>query len=219
MTFTWLLVNEGEEAWSPSITTLSPGLFGECFDVGTVTSDAVPVSVQSFYLQLLRSDSTFSFFTLYDDVSLTEGTSMLVAESRSVEWEVTGLSYLDESGSGTIQVRILNSGNTALSHQLVAETTKGLEALIQGDDIVNLVAGESQQFTVQLKGKSTGAEQLTLKLSGVQDVESSVKHWKSMPVSSEESTSAGRTVIYTSAAIVPLVGGCPLILKSAAAPG
>ena len=209
LTFTWLLVNEGDVAWSPSITTsLSPGLFGECFDVGTVTSDVVPVVCSIILPSTLEVGSQPSFsFTLYDDdVSLTEGTSMLVAESRSVEWEVTGLSDLDESGSGTIQVRILNSGNTALSHQLVAETTKGLEALIQGDDIVNLVAGESQQFTVQLKGKSTGAEQLTLKLSGVQDVESSVKTLEiDVSVSSEESTSAGRTVIYTSAAIVLFV--------------
>ena len=204
-----MLVNEGDVAWSPSITTsLSPGLFGECFDVGTVTSDVVPVVCSIILPSTLEVGSQPSFsFTLYDDdVSLTEGTSMLVAESRSVEWEVTGLSNLDESGSGTIQVRILNSGNTALSHQLVAETTKGLEALIQGDDIVNVVAGESQQFTVQIKGKSTGAQQLTLKLSGVQDVESSVKTLEiDVSVSSEESTSAGRTVIYTSAAIVLFV--------------
>ena len=104
---------------------------------------------------------------------VTEGTSMLVAEQRSVEWEVTGLSSLDATGSGTIQVRVTNTGNTALSHQLTLETSKGLNAVIVGEDIVNAVAGDSQQFTIQLSGTSTGTQQLTFALDGVQAVDSS----------------------------------------------
>ena len=86
----------------------SLGVFGECADVPTITNDVVPV-VCSIILPLtleVGSQPSFSF-TLYDDeVSITEGTSMLVAEQRSVEWEITGLSSLDDTGSGTIQVRI-----------------------------------------------------------------------------------------------------------------
>ena len=121
----------------------------------------------------VASQPSFSFTLSDGDVSLTEGTSMLVAEQRSVDWEVTGLTSLDATGSGTIQVRILNTGNTALSHQLTLETSTGLNAAIVGEDIVNAVAGDSQQFTIQLSGKSTGTQQLTFALSGVQAVDSS----------------------------------------------
>ena len=176
MTFTWLLINEADVAWSPSISTsLSQGVFGECSDVSTVANDVVPVVCSVILPLALEVGSQPSFsFTLYDDdVSLTEGTTMLVAEQRSIEWEFTGLSSLDETGSGTIQVRVLNTGNVALSHQLLLETSKGLEASIVGEDIVNAVAGDSQQFSIQLSGTSKGSQQLSLQLSGIQEVEAS----------------------------------------------
>ena len=178
MTFTWLLMNEADVAWSPSISTsFSLGVFGECADVPTITNDVVPV-VCSIILPLtleVGSQPSFSF-TLYDDeVSITEGTSMLVAEQRSVEWEITGLSSLDDTGSGTIQVRVLNTGNIALSHQLLLETSDGLDASIVGEDIVNAVAGDSQQFTIQLSGTSKGMQQLSLEVSGIHEVDKSSK--------------------------------------------
>ena len=100
---------------------------------------------------------------------------MLVAEQRSVEWEITGLSSLDDTGSGTIQVRVLNTGNIALSHQLLLETSDGLDASIVGEDIVNAVAGDSQQFTIQLTGTSKGMQQLSLEVSGIHEVDKSSK--------------------------------------------
>ncbi len=210
MTFTWLLVNEAEVPWNPSITTsLSQGVFGECFEVGTVSDNVVPV-VCSIILPLtleVASQPSFSFTLSGDDVSLTEGTSMLVAEQRSVEWEVTGLSNLDETGSGTLQVRVLNAGNTALSHQLILETSSGIDAAIVGDDIVNAVAGDSQQFTIKLTGKTTGSQQLTFMLSGVQDVESSSTTVNvEISASFEESASGSGTAVYIGAGIALLVG-------------
>lgn len=210
MTFTWLLINEADVSWSPLITTsLSPGIFGECFDVGVVADDVVPVVCSIILPTTLEVASQPSFsFTLYDDdVSLTEGTSMLVAESRRVEWEVTSLSSLDESGSGTLQVRILNAGNTALSHQLVVETNDGIDAQIQGDDIVNAVAGESQQFTLQVNGRSTGVHQITLQLSGVQDVESSMTTIDiEVTASFEDTGSASNTAMYVGVGFALFVG-------------
>ena len=176
MTFTWLLINEADVAWSPSISTsFSLGVFGECADVPTITNDVVPVVCSVILPLTLEVGSQPSFsFTLYDDeVSITEGTSMLVAEQRSVEWEITGLSSLDDTGSGTIQVRVLNTGNIALSHQLLLETSDGLDASIVGEDIVNAVAGDSQQFTIQLTGTSKGMQQLSLEVSGIHEVETS----------------------------------------------
>ena len=210
MTFTWLLVNEAEVPWNPSITTsLSQGVFGECFEVGTVSDDVVPV-VCSIILPLtleVASQPSFSFTLSGDDVSLTEGTSMLVAEQRSVEWEVTGLSDLDETGSGTLQVRVLNAGNTALSHQLILETSSGIDAAIIGDDIVNAVAGDSQQFNIKLTGKTTGSQQLTFMLSGVQDVESSSTTVNvEISASFEDSASGSGTAVYIGAGIALLVG-------------
>ena len=216
MTFTWLLINEAEIPWSPSITTsLSQGIFGECFDVGTISDGVVPVVCSIILPSTLEvaSQPSFSFTLFDDDVSITEGTSMLVAEQRSVEWEVQGLSTLDETGSGTLQVRILNSGNTALSHQLVLETGKGLNAAIVGDDIVNVVAGDSQQFTIQVTGKSTGVHSLTIRLTGVQEVESSSTSVDvDVSASFEEAGSGGNTLVYFGAGAALFVGLLALLL-------
>ena len=206
LTFTWLLVNEADVPWSPSITTsLSQGIFGECLDVGTVAGDVVPVVCSIILPTTLEvaSQPSFSFTLSGDDVSLTEGTSMLVAEQRSVEWEVTGLPTLDETGSGSLQVRIVNTGNIALSQQLILETSPGLEALIVGEDIVNAVAGDSQQFTVQVTGQSTGTKQLTFRLTGVEDVQASTTSVNvTVTASFEESSSQSMTEMYIGIASV-----------------
>ena len=210
LTFTWLLVNEADVPWSPSITTsLSQGIFGECLDVGTVAGDVVPVVCSIILPTTLEvaSQPSFSFTLSGDDVSLTEGTSMLVAEQRSVEWEVTGLPTLDETGSGSLQVRIVNTGNIALSQQLILETSPGLEALIVGEDIVNAVAGDSQQFTVQVTGQSTGTKQLTFRLTGVEDVQASTTSVNvTVTASFEESSSQSTTEMYIGIASVLLLG-------------
>ena len=209
MTFTWLLINEADVAWSPSISTsLSQGVFGECSDVSTVADDVVPV-VCSVILPLsleVGSQPSFSFTLYDDDVSLTEGTTMLVAEQRSIEWEFTGLSSLDETGSGTIQVRVLNTGNVALSHQLLLETSKGLEASIVGEDIVNAVAGDSQQFSIQLTGTSKGSQQLSLQLSGIQEVEASFTTIDiEISASFDDAESKGNTALIVGSGIALIV--------------
>ena len=138
---------------------------------------------------------------------------MLVAEQRSVEWEVTGLSGLDDTGTGTIQVRVLNTGNTPLSHQLVLDTSTGLEAAVVGDDIVNAVAGDSQQFTIQVNGKATGAQQLTFLLSGVQEVQSSTTSVNIEVTSSfEGSESSGNNAVLIGAGIAVIVGLAAMLL-------
>ena len=225
MTFTWLLVNEADVPWSPEISTsLSQGIFGECLDVGVVTDENVVPVVCSIILPLtleVASQPTFSFTLSDGDVSLTEGTSMLVAEQRSVDWEVTGLPSLDASGSGTIQVRVINTGNIALSHQLTLETSKGLDAVIVGEDIVNAVAGDSQQFTVQLSGTSTGTQQLTFTLDGVQAVDSSTSSVNiDVTASFEEKDAGSNTVLFIGAGVAVVVGLLAVLLilrgKSAA---
>ncbi|MDP6224161.1 MAG: S8 family serine peptidase, partial [Candidatus Poseidoniaceae archaeon] len=210
MTFTWLLINEADVAWSPSISTsLSQGVFGECSDVSTVADDVVPV-VCSIILPLtleVGSQPSFSFTLYDDDVSLTEGTTMLVAEQRSIEWEITGLSSLDDTGSGTIQVRVLNTGNVALSHQLLLETSKGLEASIVGEDIVNAVAGDSQQFSIQLTGTSKGSQQLSLQLSGIQEVEASFTTIDiEISATFDDAESKGNTALIVGSGIALIVG-------------
>ena len=138
---------------------------------------------------------------------------MLVAEQRSVEWEVTGLSSIDATGSGTIQVRVLNTGNIALSHQLTLETSNGLNAVIVGEDIVNPVAGDSQQFTIQLSGTSTGTQQLTFALSGVQAVDSSTSSVSiNVTASFEETGSGSNTVVFIGAGVALLIGLLAVLL-------
>ena len=69
------------------------------------------------------------------------------------------------------------------------------------------MAGDSQQFTIKLTGKTTGSQQLTFMLSGVQDVESSSTTVNvEISASFEESASGSGTVVYIGAGIALLVG-------------
>ena len=205
--FTWLLTNDAETTWSPDLSiSLSQGLFGDCLDVTRVASgDVVPVVCSIIIPSTIEvgSQPDFSFTLSGDDVSLVEGTSLLVAESRGVDWKITGLSNIDDSGSGTIQVRLTNTGNVQLSHRLEVQTTEGLTASLVEEDIVNMVAGDSQQFTVVLTGSATGSQQLTFKLTGTQDVSTPTTTVDiDVTASFSESVSNSQTLLNSSIGII-----------------
>ena len=205
--FTWLLTNDAETMWRPDLSiSLSQGLFGDCLDVTRVASgDVVPVVCSIIIPSTIEvgSQPDFSFTLSGDDVSLVEGTSLLVAESRGVDWKITGLSNIDDSGSGTIQVRLTNTGNVQLSHRLEVQTTEGLTASLVEEDIVNMVAGDSQQFTVVLTGSATGSQQLTFKLTGTQDVSTPTTTVDiDVTASFSESVSNSQTLLYSSIGII-----------------
>ena len=101
----------------------------------------------------------------------------------------------------------MNTGNVALSHQLLLETSKGLEASIVGEDIVNAVAGDSQQFSIQLTGTSKGSQQLSLQLSGIQDVEASFTTIDiEISASFDDAESKGNTALIVGSGIALIVG-------------
>ena len=207
LTFTWLLTNDAETTWAPDISiSLSQGLFGDCLDVTQVASDDVVLVVCSIIIPStmeVGSQPDFSFTLSGGDVSLVEGTSLLVAESRGVDWKITGLSNIDDSGSGSIQVRLTNTGNVQLSHRLEVQTTEGLTASLVEEDIVNMVAGDSQQFTVVLRGSATGSQQLTFKLTGTQEVASPTTTVDvDVTASFSESVSNSQTLLYSSIGII-----------------
>ena len=205
--FTWLLTNEAETVWRPDISiSLSQGLFGDCLDVTQVASgDVVPVICSIIIPSTIEvgSQPDFSFTLSGDDVSLVEGTSLLVAESRGVDWKITGLSTIDDSGSGTIQIRLTNTGNVQLSHRLELQTTEGLTASLVEEDIVNMVAGDSQQFTVVITGLASGLQQITFQLTGTQEVSTSTTTVDiDVTASFSETKSNSQTLLYSSIGII-----------------
>lgn len=207
LTFTWLLTNAAETTWKPDITiSLSQGLFGDCLDVAQVAADSVVPVVCSIIIPStidVGSQPDFSFTLSGNEVSIVEGTSLLVAESRGVDWKITGLSNIDESGSGSIQVRLTNTGNVQLSHRLELQTTDGLTAALVEEDIVNMVAGDSQQFTVILTGSAQGSQQLTFQLTGVQEISTpSTTVDVEISASFSENKEGSQTLLYSSIGII-----------------
>jgi hypothetical protein len=205
--FTWLLTNDAETVWRPDILiSLSQGLFGDCLDVTQVASGDPVLVICSIIIPSaieVGSQPDFSFTLSGDDVSLVERTSLLVAESRGVDWKITGLSTIDDSGSGTIQVRLTNTGNVQLSHRLELQTTEGLTASLIEDDIVNMVAGDSQQFTVVITGVASGSQQITFQLTGTQEVTTpSTTVDIDVTASFNVSPSNSQTLLYSSVGII-----------------
>ena len=93
--------------------------------------------------------------------------------------------------------------------------------MIVGEDIVNAVAGDSQQFTVQLSGTSTGTQLLTFTLDGVQAVDSSTSSVNiDVTASFEEKDAGSNTVLFIGAGVAVVVGLLAVLLilrgKSAA---
>ena len=207
LTFTWLLTNDAETIWRPDVSiSLSPGLFGDCLDVTQVAlGDVVPVVCSIIIPSTVEvgSQPDFSFTLSGDEVSLVEETSLLVAESRGVDWKITGLSTIDDSGSGTLQVRLTNTGNVPLSHRLEIQTSEGLTAALVEEDIVDIVAGDSQQFTVVLSGSATGTQQLTFQLAGTQEVSNPTTNVDiDITASFTDSSSDSQTLLYSSIGII-----------------
>ena len=205
--FTWLLTNDAETVWRPEISiSLSQGLFGDCLDVTQVAfGDVVPVICSIIIPSTIEvgSQPDFSFTLSGDEVSLVEGTSLLVAESRGVDWKITGLSTIDDSGSGTIQIRLTNTGNIQLSHRLELQTTEGLTASLVEEDIVDMVAGDSQQFTVVITGLASGLQQITFQLTGAQEVSTPTTTVDiDVTASFSESKSNSQTLLYSSIGII-----------------
>ena len=210
LTFTWLLTNDAETIWRPDVSiSLSQGLFGDCLDVTQVASgDVVPVVCSIIIPSTVEvgSQPDFSFTLSGDEVLLTEETSLLVAESRGVDWKITGLSSIDDSGSGTLQVRLTNTGNVPLSHRLEIQTSEGLTAALVEEDIVNMVAGDSQQFTVVISGSATGTQQLTFQLTGTQEVANPTTNVDiDITAKFTESSSNSQTLLYSSIGIILFV--------------
>ena len=115
----------------------------------------------------------------------------------------TSRDALHESGSGTIQVRLTNTGNVQLSHRLEIQTTGGLTAALVEEDIVNMVAGDSQQFTVILTGSAQGSQQLTFQLTGAQEISTpSTTVDVEISASFSENKESSQTLLYSSIGII-----------------
>ena len=104
---------------------------------------------------------------------------------------------------------------------MTLDASKGLNAVIVGEDIVNAVAGDSQQFTIQLSGTRTGTQQLTFTLDGVQAVDSSTSSVNIDVTAWFDETDAGsNTVVFIGAGVALVVGllAALLILRGKSAP-
>jgi hypothetical protein len=71
------------------------------------------------------------------------------------------------------------------------------------EDIVNMVAGDSQQFTVIITGLASGAQQLTFQLTGTQEVSTPTTTVDVVITASFSDSSANsQTLLYSSIAII-----------------
>ena len=96
-----------------------------------------------------------------------------------------------------------NTGNVPLSHRLEIQTSEGLTAALVEEDIVDIVAGDSQQFTVVLSGSATGTQQLTFQLAGTQEVSNPTTSVDiDITASFTDSSSDSQTLLYSSIGII-----------------
>jgi uncharacterized membrane protein len=169
MTFTWLLSNAAETAWSPSASVqLDSGLFGECNPVATVGLNEVAPVVCSVLIagnMAPMSEPSFTLLLSDGDVELTTTVGLLVAINEQVAWDVGSTPLMKTGEERQVTVKITNTGNTVLQRQLLLDVPSGWAASVDGNDVVDLALGESALLRINIRADTPGAASLGFELA------------------------------------------------------
>ena len=169
MTFTWLLTNAAETAWSPSASLqLDPGLFGDCTPVEAVGQNEVVPVVCSVLIAANAppmSEPSFTLTLADGGVELTKTVGLLVAANEEVSWDVGNVPLFATGETNQLTVKITNTGNTALQRQVVVSAPSDWTVSVDGNDIVSLDLGQSTLVRLNVRGDAPGSATLELSLS------------------------------------------------------
>jgi uncharacterized membrane protein len=200
MTFTWIITNDADNIWSPEIDlTMDDDLIGECEPMDDVSNSDEVLLVCTMIIDSDATPGTEPKFT----VSMSDGSSnhqfnitLFVAFERSVEWDVVGPSQFNVGESTSIDVRIVNTGNTRLTHTLQFAGPKGWQISSDNADFIfDLEAGQSDSIELSVLASQAGEGELLLWLSNADDVEASSHSLPiaSMGVINDDSSSESET--------------------------
>ena len=99
--------------------------------------------------------------------------SHCVASTKELSWDSTCATSLQTGQDYKIKIQVTNIGNTLVSGALSISSTDNLPAIIDGDETINLQAGQSEEIEVTVSPIKRGNHDLKFSVSGSGDVQNS----------------------------------------------
>ena len=106
-----------------------------------------------------------------DSVSINQTVTLLVASTKELSWDSTGATSLQTGLDYKIKIQVTNIGNTLVSGALSISSNDNLPATIDGDDTINLQAGQSEEIEVIVSPTKSGNHEIIFYVSGSNDVQ------------------------------------------------
>jgi VCBS repeat-containing protein len=160
------------------------------------------------------TEPEFTVLLSADQISVNKTVTMLVALTKELSWKLDSSETLQTGTPSTFQITITNTGNSLVSGTIEVQSPSEISVEIEGADIVNLDAGQSQKVRLMVTSNAPGSEVVKLSISGVDDVTGSSFE---LQVSSEGdkisdgSSSIGNTLLWSFLILIPLLAIIPVV--------
>ncbi len=166
LNFTWLVGNNADVDWEPSVSLLlDPGLFGECQSVGVVgylEFKLLQCSVLISGNMAPNSEPTFTVVLDGNGVEYNEQVSLYVASVESAIWDVSRNEKFKTGITETVSVDVTNSGNVAWSYKINSNASNDWFSEVIGNDVISLEAGQSKIIRINVRADRPGDGTITL---------------------------------------------------------
>lgn len=216
--YTWIVENLADTEWDPMVTLqLDPNLLGECSLDGTVSKGEVKALLCTIIISSMADPATEPEFKIImdgDSVSINQTVTLLVASTKELSWDSTGATSLQTGQDYKIKIQVTNIGNTLVSGALSISSTDNLPAIIDGDETINLQAGQSEEIEVTVSPIESGNHEIRFSVSGSGDVQNS-DYLIAFTVEGEsvvEKSESVSTLIIGLSIIIPLILIIALVL-------
>ncbi len=176
--YTWLVENEEDTVWNPTVLLeLDNDLLGDCSEPGLIAKGDVKAITCTIIITSAADPASEPEFTITltgNQVSINTSVTMYVAISKEVIWEVNAPAKVSTGETVTIQMTVKNIGNTLVSSSIEITSPKDWSVVLDGQDSVNLEAGQSQNIRIDITANQPGDETIGVSLSGNGDIQGSV---------------------------------------------
>ncbi|MDE0556924.1 MAG: S8 family serine peptidase [Candidatus Poseidoniaceae archaeon] len=166
LNFTWLVGNNADVDWEPSVSViLDPGLFGECQDVGVVgylEFQFLQCSILISGNMAPKSEPSFTVILEGNGVEYVEQVGLYVASVESAIWDASRNEKFATGVVETVSIDVTNSGNVAWSYKIQAIASENWYCEVIGNDVISLEAGQSKVVRINVRADRPGDGTITL---------------------------------------------------------
>ncbi|MEJ6653509.1 MAG: hypothetical protein QNL55_03995, partial [Euryarchaeota archaeon] len=166
LNFTWLVGNNADVDWEPSVSvTLDPGLFGECRNIGVVgylQFQLLQCSILISGNMAPKSEPSFTVVLEGNGVEYVEQVGLYVASVESATWDASRNEKFATGVVETVSIDVTNSGNVAWSYKIQANASEDWYCEVIGNDVISLEAGQSKVIRINVRADRPGDGTITL---------------------------------------------------------